>query len=152
MGRGKDSLVLPYTYTPSSSTVGLLLHLQYYQKCKSITLKMFVKSKFVFWQPHYNNFVVEKNGKKIHVFKYSFFRKRTALPISINYLQTPFLDDILLRNFTLSNSIVLLEDRITWKGGFEVFLIDDFGVDIAGNKNIAGKYQKSLVSVSPTLY
>ena len=95
---------------------------------------MFVKSKFVFWQPHYNNFVVEKNGKKIHV------------------LQTPFLDDILLRNFTLSNSIVLLEDRITWKGGFEVFLIDDFGVDIAGNKNIAGKYQKTLVSVSPTLY
>ena len=29
---------VPYTYNPRSSTVGLLLHLQYYQKCESMIL------------------------------------------------------------------------------------------------------------------
>ena len=38
------------------------------------------------------------------------------------------------------------------KGGFEIFLIGHCAVDIAGNMNIAGKYQKILVSVSRTLY
>ena len=45
MDRGKDPLVFPYTYTPSSSTVGFLLHLQYYQGCEPMILKMWVKSR-----------------------------------------------------------------------------------------------------------
>ena len=68
-----------------------------------------------------------------------------------NYHQTLSLDDILLGNFTLPNSIILMEDWIRWKRGFETFLIEHCAGDI-GNKNIAGNYQKILVSVSPTLY
>ena len=44
-------------------------------------------------------------------------------------------------NFTLSNSIILVEDLIKWKRGFEIFLIDHYAGDI-GNKNNTGKYQK----------
>ena len=44
-----------------------------------------------------------------------------------------------------------MEDWIRWKRGFETFLIEHCAGDI-GNKNIAGNYQKILVSVSPTLY
>ena len=40
MGKGP---LLPYTYTPSSSTVDVLLHLQYYQRCKSMSFKMWEK-------------------------------------------------------------------------------------------------------------
>ena len=42
LDRGKDSLLLPYTYTPSSSTVDLLLHLRYYQRCKSTIFGVWV--------------------------------------------------------------------------------------------------------------
>ena len=44
---GIDPLLLPDTYTPSSSTAGLPLHLQYYQRRKAMIFKMWVKSKFV---------------------------------------------------------------------------------------------------------
>ena len=73
------------------------------------------------------------------------------LSISSNSLQTPSLDDILLGNFTLSNSAILVEDLIRWKRGFEIFLIKHGAGDIK-NKNIAGKYSKTPVSVSTTLY
>ena len=73
------------------------------------------------------------------------------MSISKNYHQTLSLDDILLGNFTLPNSIILMEDWIRWKRGFETFLIEHCAGD-TGNKNIAGNYQKILVSVSPTLY
>ena len=42
MDRGKDPLLLPYTYTLSSNIVDLLLallNLQYYQRCESMILK-----------------------------------------------------------------------------------------------------------------
>ena len=42
----KDSLLLPYSYTLSSSTVDLLLHGQYYQRCEPIIFKMRVNNKF----------------------------------------------------------------------------------------------------------
>ena len=45
----------------------------------------------------------------------------------------------------LSNSIILVEDRIRWKRGFEIFLTDHWAGNI-GHKNIAGKYQKILVT------
>ena len=38
----------------------------------------------------------------------------------------------------MSNSIILLEDLIRWKRGFEIFLIGQYAGDI-GNKIIAGK-------------
>ena len=69
------------------------------------------------------------------------------LSISRNSLQTPFLDDILLENFILLNLVILVEDLLRWKRDFEIFSIDHYAV-----KNVAGKYQKILVSVSPTLY
>ena len=46
---------------------------------------------------------------------------------------------MLLRSFTLSNSIILVEDLIRPTGGFETFLIDQYAGDI-GNKNISSKY------------
>ena len=48
------------------------------------------------------------------------------------------LDQALLGNFTLSNSIILVDDLLRWKRGFEIFLIDHYA-DI-GNKNIVDKY------------
>ena len=61
------------------------------------------------------------------------------LSISRNSLQTSSSGDILLVNFTLSNSFISLKDLIKWKRGFEIFLIDHYAGDI-GNKNITGKY------------
>ena len=73
LDRGKDSLLLPYTYTPSSSTLGLLLHVQFYQRCEPMISKMWKKNESVLWQPHYYNLLTEK--KKIAFLKYSFFLK-----------------------------------------------------------------------------
>ena len=72
----KDLLLLAYTYIPSTSTVGLLLHLQHYQRCELMILKMWVKSKFVLCQPRYYNLLTEKY-KEIHVFEVLSFERRT---------------------------------------------------------------------------
>ena len=137
MDRGKDLFFLP---TPFGRTRDLLLHLQYYQRCELIILKMWVKSKFVLWQSRYYNLLTAKNKKKIMFLKYSFFFENLQVPsVSRNSLQTPSLDHALLGNFTLSNSIILVEDLMRWKRGFDIFLIDYYADDI-GNKNIAGKY------------
>ena len=45
----------------------------------------------------------------------------------------------ILGNFTLSNSIILLEDLIRGKRNFEIFLINHYAGDI-GNENNDGKY------------
>ena len=50
---------------------------------------------------------------------------------------------MLLGNFTVSNSIILVEDLVRRTRCFEIFLTDHFAGDI-GNKNIAGKYLKYL--------
>ena len=94
---------------------------------------MWVKSKFVLWQPRYYNLLTVKNNKKLTFLKYFFFWELAGT------VQTPFLDHALLGNFTLPDSIILVEDLIRWKRGFEIFLIDYYADDI-GNKNIAGKY------------
>ena len=73
------------------------------------------------------------------------------LSVSRNSLQTPSLVDIILRNFTLSNSTILVEDLIRWKRCSEIFLSGYCASNIA-NKNMAGKYQNILVLVSSTLY
>ena len=43
-----------------SSTLGLLLHLHYYERCGRMVLKMWVESKFVLRQPRYYNLLTEK--------------------------------------------------------------------------------------------
>ena len=76
-------------------------------------LKMWVKSKFVLWHSLYYNLLTEKNDRQILIFEvFIFFEKVMLLSISINYLQTPSLNDIILVNFSLSNSIILVEDRV----------------------------------------
>ena len=65
--------------------------------------------------------------------------------------QTLSLHNILSGNFTLSNSIILVENLIRGKRAFEIFLIDHCASDI-GNKSTAEKYLKNLASMSPTQY
>ena len=131
MGWGKDPALLLYTYTPSSSAVGHLLHMRYCQRFVPMILKMWVKRKFVLWQPRYYNLLTQKKDRKIHAFEVLFFLKMCC------YCQS--LGDILLGNFTLPNSIILAEDLIKWKRGFEIFLIDRYAGH-TGNKIIAGQY------------
>ena len=73
MDRRKYPFFLLCKFTPFGSTLGLLLHLQYYQRCEPIILKMWVKSKFVLWQPRYYNLLTVKNNKKLTFLKYFFF-------------------------------------------------------------------------------
>ena len=65
--------------------------------------------------------------------------------------QTLSLYNILSGNFTLSNSIILVENLIRGKRAFEIFLIDHCASDI-GNKSTAEKYLKNLASMPPTQY
>ena len=65
--------------------------------------------------------------------------------------QTLSLYNILSENFTLSNSIILVENLIRGKRAFEIFLIDHCASDI-GNKSTAEMYLKNLASMSPTQY
>ena len=102
-------------------------------------LKNVVKSKFVFCQPRYYNLLTEKSIRKFMFLKYSFSWNVPLLSISINSLETPSFDDIFLGNFTMSNSIILVEDLIMWNRGFKIFLIGHYAGEI-GNKNIASKY------------
>ena len=143
---------VPYSYTPSSSFVDLLLHLQHYKKCELMIWTMWLKNKFVLWQPRYYKLLTEKKDKEVQVFwSTDFFGILLLLSIPINYLQTPFLGYIHLGSFTLSKSVILMNDLIRWKRGFEILLIDHHAGDI-GNKNIANKYLRTIVSVSPSLY
>ena len=93
---------------------------------------------------------LKKKYKKVFGVLIFFFENVPLLSISRNSFQTPSLDDKSLENFTLPNSIILVEDLIRWNKGFEIFLIDHYASDI-GNKNIAGKYYKILAAVSLTL-
>ena len=72
---------------------------------------MWVKSRFVLRQPRCYNLLNQKMDKKICDFEVHIFVK------------TPSLDDKLLGNFQLQNSIILAEDLIRWKIGFEIFFI-----------------------------
>ena len=58
-------------------------------------------SKFVLWQTRYYNLLTEKKDKKIHDSEVLIFLKISSLV------------DILLENFTLSSSIILVEDLIS---------------------------------------
>ena len=82
---------------------------------------------------------MKKSIRKFTFLKYSFFWIRTVTVNPKKFSWNTILDDIFLENFTLSNSIILVEDIIRWKKGFEIFLIDCNAGEI-GNKNIAVKY------------
>ena len=75
LDRGKDPLLLLYTYISFSSNVCLLLHVQYYQSCEPMIIKKQVQSKFVLCQARYYNLSTEKKYKKIHVFELIIFLK-----------------------------------------------------------------------------
>ena len=91
------------------------------------------------WQPVYYNLLTEKRLNIFTFLKYSFFFENVLLlSISRNSLQRSSLSHIRLENFTLSNSIILVEELISWKRCFEIFLIDLCTGDI-GNNKIAGK-------------
>ena len=134
MDKGKDPFFFLCNFIPFGSTLGLLLHLQYYQRCESIILKMWVKSKFALWQPRYYNLLTVKNNKKIHVFEvliFFIFWKLTGTVSLKKFASNTILilTSCTFQKFTLSNSIILVEDLITW------LLCDDIR-----NKNITGKY------------
>ena len=85
--------------------------------------------------------------------KYSFFFENVdsfLLPISRTSLQTPSLDDIRLGNFTLPNSIILVEDLIRGERGFEIFLTTMLVILAITTSLVSIK--KNLVSVSLMLY
>ena len=69
---------ISYIYTSSSSTMGPLLHLQYYQN-EPMILKMWLKGKFVLWQSRYCKLLTGKTIRKFTFLNYSFFWKRTAI-------------------------------------------------------------------------
>ena len=58
---------------------------------------------------------------------------------------------MLLGNFILSNSIILVEDLIRGKRGFEIFLIGHYAVDIRKKVSLVS-IKKNFVSVSPNLH
>ena len=93
-------------------------------------------------KPRYYNWL--KKIRKFTFLKYLFFENILSLSISRNSLQTPSLDDILLRNFTLSNTIISVKDLIRWKRGFDTFLIDHYNVTL--------EIAASLVSIKKFLY
>ena len=146
LDRGKDPLLLLYTYTPSSSTVGLLLHLQYYQRCKSAFLKIrgninvFRDNQviIIYW--------VIKSIRRFTLLRYSFFWKHTAT-ISLK----KFSSNTIFSWYNFGKFYIVKFNYFSGKRCFEIFLIDPYANDIA-NKNIAGKYQNALVSLPSTLY
>ena len=138
---GKKPLLLPWICILYSSAVGLLLHLQHYQRCEPMILKMWVKSKFVFCQEGPYNLLPEKKIKaKSRFWINNFFKDLMLLSISENSLQKPSLDDIFLGNFTFSNSV---EDLIRWNGGFKIFSLTDI-LMILEIKTSLVSFEKSL--------
>ena len=78
--------------------------------------------------------MAENRAKEFTFLKNPFLWKHTVT--ILNYLQTLSLENILVEHFTWSNSIILVEDLINCKRGFEIIFYDYYAVDI-GNKNIA---------------
>ena len=95
---------------------------------------------------------MKEKDKKIHIPKVLIFWKTYFYCQSQEFLLKHYLYIIYFsRNFTLSNSIILVENLIRGKRALEIFLIDHCASDI-GNKSTAEKYLKNLASMSPTQY
>ena len=83
------------------------MHLQYYQRCEPMILKMSVKSKFVLWQPRYYNLLTEKKDKKIHDFDLK--------KLSSNNI---------FRWYTFGKFWIVKFNYFSGRPSFEIFLID----------------------------
>ena len=118
MDSGKDPLFLPYTYTPS-----VVRCISYYA-CNIIRDEKLWFSKRG-WKVHLfckNHVIItywlKKKDMKIHTFEVLIFWKRT---VTVNLKNLSSLGGMLFGNFTLSNSIVLVEGLIRWKRWFEIW-------------------------------
>ena len=82
--------------------------------------KMWMKCKFALCQPGYYNLLTKKKKEKENSCFWSthFFEDVHVMSISRNSLEAPFLNNIFFGNFTLSNSIILVEDLKRWNRGF----------------------------------
>ena len=132
---------IPYIYTSSSSTVSLLLHLQYYQN-EPMILKMWLKIKFVLWQPRYCKLLTRKIKRKFTFLNYSFFWKRTAI---VNLKK--FSSNTVFRLYNFGEFYLVKFSYFSGKPnkvetGIKIFLIDTYATNI-GNNNIADKYLKN---------
>ena len=108
-------------------------------------LQMWMKSKFVLWQPRCYDLLTGEKGY-VHSCFWSthFFWKRTV-KVNLN----KFSSNTIFRWYTLRKFHIIKFNYLSGGArGFEIFLIDHFAGDI-GNKNIAGKYLKnSCISVT----
>ena len=132
---------IPYIYTSSSSTVSLLLHLQYYQN-EPMILKMWLKIKFVLWQPRYCKLLTRKIKRKFTFLNYSFFWKRTAI---VNLKK--FSSNTVFRLYNFGEFYLVKFSYFSGKPnkvetGIKIFLIDTYAANI-GNNDIADKYLKN---------
>ena len=129
MDREKHLLLLPYTPTHSSYIVSFLLHQQYCEICEPMIFKMWVKDKFVLWQPCYCNLLTwKKEWEKLCFWSTHYFKNILLLTIARNPLRTPTSDDILSE---ILHAQIQLFYLIKWKRGFGFFLIDHYARDIA---------------------
>ena len=132
---------ISFIYTSSSSTMGVLLHLQYYQN-KPMILKMWLKRKFVLWQSRYCKLLTGKIIRKFTFLHYSFFWKRTAI---VNLKK--FSSNTVFRLYTFRELYIVKFSYFSGKPnkvetGIKIFLIDTYAANI-GNNNIAEKYLKN---------
>ena len=132
---------ISFNYTSSSSTMGILLHLQYYQN-KPMILKMWLKIKFVLWQPRYCKLLTRKIKRKFAFLNYSFFWKRTAI---VNLKK--FSSNTVFRLYTFRELYIVKFSYFSGKPnkvetGIKIFLIDTYAANI-GNNNVAKKYLKN---------
>ena len=133
---GKNPIFLPYTYTLSSS----ILHMQYYQRYELKIFKMWVKNKFVLWQPRFYNLLTEEKDKKFTFLKYSDFWKRF---ITVNLKK--FSLYTIFRWYTVGKFYMVKFNYFSGRSRcFEILLIDHFVGDI--------RNKISLVIIKKFLY
>ena len=112
-------------------------------------LKMWVESKFVLWQPRYYN-LIKKGQENSYFWSTHLFWKPTVTVNRKKFSSSTIFRWYALGKFYIAKFNYFRGRPNTVKKKLEWFLIDHYTGDIE-NKNIAGKYYKIFVSVSPTL-
>ena len=82
-----------------------------------------MKSKFVLWQPRCYNLLIEKKDKKIQIFEAFIFFWKFIVTVSLKMFSsnTTFRWNTFRKFFTLSNSIVSVENLTRWKRSLNYF-------------------------------
>ena len=82
-----------------------------------------MKSKFVLWQPRCYNLLIEKKDKKIQIFEAFIFFWKFIVTVSLKMFSsnTTFRWNTFRKFFTLSNSIVSVENLTRWKRSLNCF-------------------------------